>query len=408
MFWNPAPAPPPARSVKQATQLIREDLYPYLGLIAALVATPLIDWPSLVNSEFVFIIRSAYFCILAIGSIYVGTRRQDLDESVPISGKSAATAPIFASVTLGGLYLLLKYIPDLNPGTLYKILACLFGAVAITELLEPLFGLTVAGELFRSPSEEFTEERETEIVNGGTIPALAIALAVVAAYLQGPAYTGGLWSLTNFAVLNNCLAGGISLLALGVLVPEGFLAGAGLLLGLFFYDAFFVFKSDVMITVATKIEAPAKFIIASVKEASSDRYPFGVLGLGDIVIPGSFISLMREVDNDGLSETAGTSKADSGWEASPYFFTGIAAYSFGLIGTTVASFITKAGQPALVYIVPSLLVAAGVLASSRGELASLLQFKSSKAEAAKKKLEAQRAALAEKKEKEKAEKSKGR
>ena len=36
-----------------------------------------------------------------------------------------------------------------------------------------------------------------------------------------------------------------------------------LLLGLFCYDAFFVFKSDVMLTVATQIEAPAKFLFAA-------------------------------------------------------------------------------------------------------------------------------------------------
>ena len=40
--------------------------------------------------------------------------------------------------------------------------------------------------------------------------------------------------------------------------------GAGLLTGLFLYDAFFVFKSDVMLTVATQIEAPAKFLFAAV------------------------------------------------------------------------------------------------------------------------------------------------
>ena len=34
--------------------------------------------------------------------------------------------------------------------------------------------------------------------------------------------------------------------------------------GLFCYDAFFVFKSDVMLTVATQIEAPAKFLWAAV------------------------------------------------------------------------------------------------------------------------------------------------
>ena len=39
----------------------------------------------------------------------------------------------------------------------------------------------------------------------------------------------------------------IALASLGVLALESFVAAAGLLLGLFFYDAFFVFKSDVML-----------------------------------------------------------------------------------------------------------------------------------------------------------------
>ena len=58
--------------------------------------------------------------------------------------------------------------------------------------------------------------------------------------------------------------------------------GLFLLLGLFFYDAFFVFKSDAMLTVATQIEAPAKFLWAAEREAGDTRYPFSVLGLGDV------------------------------------------------------------------------------------------------------------------------------
>ena len=96
--------------------------------------------------------------------------------------------------------------------------------------------------------------------------------------------------------------------------------------GLFCYDAFFVFKSDVMLTVATQIEAPAKFLWAAVGAGGANpdrgdvtnrrdmrpypsgpcalgadaggRYPFSVLGLGDVVVPGAFVGLLRELDKE--------------------------------------------------------------------------------------------------------------
>eukprot|EP00966_Prymnesium_polylepis_P263247 6080468-Prymnesium_polylepis.1 len=100
--------------------------------------------------------------------------------------------------------------------------------------------------------------------------------------------------------------------SLGVLALESYVAGAALLGGLFFYDAFFVFQSDAMLTVATKIEAPAKFLFAAVRGAGDTRYPFSVLGLGDVVVPGAFVSLLREVDRDGLPQADEDSSASDG------------------------------------------------------------------------------------------------
>lgn len=45
-------------------------------------------------------------------------------------------------------------------------------------------------------------------------------------------------------------------------------------------------------TVATRIEAPVKFLFPSPPDATK-AYPFSVLGLGDIVIPATFCTLMR-------------------------------------------------------------------------------------------------------------------
>lgn len=288
-----------------------------------------------------------------------------------------------ASVTLGGLYLLIKY-TELNPGTLYQFFACLFALLATSDLLQPLLGLAATGELGTAAETSFGEEREAEIMNTGAAPAFAVSLALVAAYAQGPVSTGGALSLPAFAALNNCLGWGITLASLGVLALESFVAAAGLLLGLFFYDAFFVFKSDVMLTVATQIEAPAKFLFAAVREAGDTRYPFSVLGLGDVVVPGAFISLLREVDTDGLDGDASSAAGgDESTTGLPYFYAGLGAYAVGLCTTFVANYVTKAGQPALVYIVPSLLLAAGANALARGEVQPLLAYKSTRAAAAK-------------------------
>ena len=59
--------------------------------------------------------------------------------------------------------------------------------------------------------------------------------------------------------------------------------GVALLVGLFFYDIFWVFFTPVMVTVATKIEGPIKLLFPS----GATPGKFNMLGLGDIVIPGA-------------------------------------------------------------------------------------------------------------------------
>ena len=67
-----------------------------------------------------------------------------------------------------------------------------------------------------------------------------------------------------------------------------------LLAGLFFYDVFWVFGTDVMVTVAKGLDVPIKVVfprgVMAVLEQGIWNKPVGVqfsmLGLGDIVIPG--------------------------------------------------------------------------------------------------------------------------
>ena len=402
MLWNKQPAKPPQkrlpppRPATPATTLVRRDLWAYAGLFSFVATIPAIEWSQLQGgNDLVNAVRLGYFLVVAIGSVYLGVQRQDLGEASPISGRSAALAPVFASVTLGGLYFLIKN-TGLNPAVVYQGLGSFLALVATSELLQPIIGLALAGELLTPVSEQFSDEREGEILASGSGPATAIALAIVGSYFLGPVSTGGPLSLQQFAALNNMLGWGITMASLGVLALESFTAAAALLIGLFCYDAFFVFQSDVMLTVATQVEAPAKFLFAAVVEPGDTRYPFSILGLGDIVVPGAFVSLMRDVDREGLQQAARRTRSSvaaavDGATFGPYFQASLSGYAFGLVTTFAANYLTKSGQPALVYIVPSLLLAAIATAFSRGEVEELFAFQSSRAAIAQAQLEKMRA-----------------
>ena len=65
---------------------------------------------------------------------------------------------------------------------------------------------------------------------------------------------------------------------------------------LFFYDIFFVFGTDVMLTVAKSIDAPIKLMFPRIPKEGEEGPQYSMLGLGDIVIPGIFVSLCLRFD----------------------------------------------------------------------------------------------------------------
>lgn len=72
--------------------------------------------------------------------------------------------------------------------------------------------------------------------------------------------------------------------------------GFMLLVLLFFYDIFFVFGTDVMLTVAKGIDAPIKLQFPKEWVEGDEKPKYSILGLGDIVIPGVFVSLCLRFD----------------------------------------------------------------------------------------------------------------
>jgi minor histocompatibility antigen H13 len=75
--------------------------------------------------------------------------------------------------------------------------------------------------------------------------------------------------------------------------PDQFMIGYALLSGLFFYDIFWVFGTDVMVTVAKTFDGPAKLLFPM---QFQPELKTSLLGLGDIIIPGFFMALTYRFD----------------------------------------------------------------------------------------------------------------
>ena len=131
----------------------------------------------------------------------------------------------------------------------------------------------------------------------------------------------------------------------------------------FVLDIFWVFGTDVMMTVATKVEAPVKFIYTAPPSDTPKPYPFSVLGLGDVVIPGLFVRLTQNIDE--VLQPKNLS----------YFNVAVAAYAAGLALCFGANEIFHNGQPALLYLDPSLVGSTLACAALNDQVPQLWDFK---------------------------------
>ena len=166
-----------------------------------------------------------------------------------------------------------------------------------------------------------------------------------------------------------------------------------LLTFLFFYDIFFVFGSDVMLTVAKNIDAPIKLLFptewdALDAETGEPKPKYSLLGLGDIVIPGVFISLALRFDviktlPKKVNQMMDSGKAEEVLEilrknavtAPKHYFIGtIIGYFLAIIATVVVMLIFDHGQPALLYLVPGVLLSVVFIALAKGELKMMWEF----------------------------------
>lgn len=252
--------------------------------------------------------------------------------------------------------------------TLYTMGVTLFGVLAIGDVGVPISG-NVLPQLFAewevaAPefiTRLFMGEEEGEERNGGLpldgVVTLALGVGLTLIYWAPVA-------MTQKYLVSNAIAWAIAMVTLGAVSLGSFQTAATLLMGLFAYDIFWVFGTDVMMTVATKVEAPVKFLYAAPPSAPETPriYDFSVLGLGDVVIPGLFVRFMSKVDE--ILKPATFS----------YFGAATAAYAFGLTVCFIVNEITHAGQPALLYLDPACLGSALAVGAVNGQLGQVWNF----------------------------------
>jgi minor histocompatibility antigen H13 len=99
----------------------------------------------------------------------------------------------------------------------------------------------------------------------------------------------GVWYfLKKHWIANNIFGLAFAINGVELLHLNNVMTGCILLGGLFFYDIFWVFGTNVMVTVAKSFEAPIKLVFPQdLLENGLGAQNMAMLGLGDIVIPGT-------------------------------------------------------------------------------------------------------------------------
>jgi len=155
----------------------------------------------------------------------------------------------------------------------------------------------------------------------------------------------GVWYLMKkHWIANNLFGLAFAVNGVELLHLNNVMTGCILLCGLFLYDIFWVFGTDVMVTVAKSFEAPIKLVFPQdLIEHGFGATNMAMLGLGDIVIPGIFVALLLRYDQ--------SLKRNSNF----YFYVTFIAYILGLLTTIGVMHVYKHAQPALLYLVPACL-----------------------------------------------------
>lgn len=294
-----------------------------------------------------------------------------------LSKKEAIKLPLFGSFSLLLLYFAFKYF---DPSTINKIISGYFGFVGCITVR------SVSNNVILLISEPITSSRfkkhlkinhylPTSLagpspwnfkidVSLSDLVSMLISILFITFYLMTRH-----WALNNIIGICFCLKA-IESVSLGT-----YRTGAILLIGLFFYDIFWVFGTDVMVTVAQNLDGPIKILFprSLVPNTDTGKIDLSLVGLGDIVIPGLFLSLLIRFDAKNANIAPFPPQIYDSFPK-PYFHFTFLAYIVGMISTLLIMIKFQSAQPALLYLVPACLGGSLIVSFIRKEIKALLNY----------------------------------
>lgn len=271
--------------------------------------------------------------------------------------KDAMMFPIIASCALFGLYIVFKIFSKDYINLLLTVYFFFLGIIALSHLLSPVVSSLIPTAIPKIPYHIIFQQGEGDkleyLINykfsSHDIVCLIISTAI------------GIWYIfKKHWIANNLFGLAFAVNGIELLHLNNVITGCILLGGLFVYDIFWVFGTNVMVTVAKSFEAPIKLVFPQdLIEHGLSASNFAMLGLGDIVIPGIFIALLLRFDCS-LKRKSKT-----------YFYATFIAYFIGLLATIFVMHMFKHAQPALLYLVPACMGTPILLALIKGDIKKL-------------------------------------
>ncbi|KAI0743595.1 signal peptide peptidase-domain-containing protein [Daedaleopsis nitida] len=286
---------------------------------------------------------------------------EEEEEVDRLSSQDAYLFPVIGSAVLFGLYLIVKY----------------YGKEWITWLLQWYFTIAGVGSVGKSLISlsrwsigearwrDFDKMQLLLLKGPRELVSISLRtpslLLLPAGSIPSILYTFGGSATRRSSLLTDILALSFSHNALSLLKLDSFKTGCVLLSGLFLYDIWWVFGTEVMVKVATNLDVPIKLLWPKSLSFATDR-GFTMLGLGDIVIPGMFVAAALRYDYYRASRHGSSASVSK-----IYFYAALTAYAAGLIMTMSVMHFFRKAQPALLYLSPACIMSFLITATVRGE-----------------------------------------
>jgi minor histocompatibility antigen H13 len=290
--------------------------------------------------------------------------------------EDAMQFPIIGSLSLFSLYAAFKYFDKDTVNLILGAYFALMGCGAVTATMSSVLSF------MKGPFTSIKFAKEIKIKHplpsfiGGESPwdlSFSWTIANIIAFIGSAVFSWFYvqkkhWVLNNVIGICFCLKG-IERLSLGT-----YKIGAILLIGLFFYDIFWVFGTDVMVTVAKSVEGPIKILFPrSLVPNENGKIDLSLLGLGDIVIPGFFLALLLRFDAHNANLKYFPVDIHASFPK-PYFHSALLGYMLGMGATMFVMIYFQAAQPALLYLVPACIGSSLFTALVRREVKKLFAY----------------------------------